>query len=75
MRGSIILISFFVLFTSASLLISSPVLPGSFFCTLIREGVINEYSRYFSAILNGVFYSVILWLVFLAISRRLEKEE
>lgn len=75
MRGSIILISFFLLFTSVSLLISSPVFPGSFFCTLIRENVIREYSRYFSAIFNGAFYGVILWLVFLAIGRRLEKEE
>jgi hypothetical protein len=75
MRGSIILISFFSLFTLASLLISQPVFPGSFFCSLIRENVITEYSRYFSSVFNGVFYSVILWLVFSAISRRLEKEE
>jgi hypothetical protein len=75
MRGAIILLSFFLIFTSASLLISSPMFPGSFFCALIGEDVIREYSRYFSAIFNGVFYGVIFWLVFSVVSRRLEKEE
>jgi len=48
--------------------------PGNFFCTLIG-GSTAEYSRYLSAVFNGVFYGVILWLVFTVISRRLEKEK
>jgi len=47
--------------------------PGNFFCTLIGEAI-SEYARYLSAIFNGVFYGVILWLVFVVISKRLEKE-
>jgi hypothetical protein len=74
MRGAIILLSFLLLFMSASLLIPSPMFPGNFFCTLIGESI-SEYSRYLSAIFNGVFYGVILWLVFIVISRRLEKEK
>jgi len=68
-----ILIAFFFLFTSASLLIPSPMFPGNFFCALIGEAI-SEYAGYLSAIFNGVFYGVILWLVFVVISKRLEKE-
>jgi hypothetical protein len=74
MRGAIILISFLLLFMSASLLIPSPMFPGNFFCALIG-GSIGEYSRFLSAVFNGVFYGVILWLVFAVISGRLEKEK
>lgn len=74
MRGAVILIAFFVLFTSASLLIPSPMFPGNFFCALIGEAV-SGCSEYLSAIFNGVFYGVILWLVFIFISKRLEEEK
>jgi hypothetical protein len=59
---------------SASLLISSPMFPGDFFCALIGRSI-SEYSQYLSAIINGVFYGFILWLSFAVISRRLEKEK
>ena len=72
MRGAIILIAFFLLFASASLLIPSPMFPGNFFCTLIGEAI-SEYAGYLSAIFNGVFYGVILWSIFVVISKRLEK--
>jgi hypothetical protein len=74
MRGAIILISFLLLFMSASLLIPSPMFPGNFFCTLIGESI-AEYSSFLSAVFNGVFYGVILWLIFAVISRRLEREK
>jgi hypothetical protein len=74
MRGALILIAFFSLFTVASLLIPSPMFPGNFFCTLIG-GAINEYAGIFSAVFNGLFYGVILWIVFIVISRRLEVEK
>lgn len=72
MRGAVILIVFFLLFVSASLLIPSPMFPGTFFCALIGQAI-NEYTGYLSAVFNGVFYSVILWLVFIIISKRLEE--
>ena len=73
MRVLAILIAFFFVFTSASLLIPSPMFPGNFFCALIGEAI-SEYAGYLSAIFNGVFYGVILWLIFVVISKRLEKE-
>lgn len=71
MRGVLILIVFFLLFTFASLLIPTPMFPGNFFCTLIGDSVV-EYAEYLSAVFNGVFYGVILWLVFVVVARKLE---
>jgi len=74
MRGTIILIVFFLFFVLTSLLIPSPMFPGDFFCTLIG-GAVSGYAEYLSAIFNGVFYGVILWLIFIFISKRLEEEK
>jgi hypothetical protein len=72
MRGVLILIAFFSTVFLASLLIPSPMFPGNFFCALIGEAV-NQYVGYLSALFNGVFYGLILWLVFVVISKRLEE--
>lgn len=72
MKGTLILVVFFLMFTSASLLIPSPMFPGNFFCMLIGEAI-SQYVGYFSALFNGVFYALILWLVFVVLSRRLEE--
>lgn len=73
MRGVLILIVFFLMFTVASLLIPRPMFPGSFFCTSIGS-LASGYIGYVSAVFNGFFYGVILWVVFVGISRRLETE-
>jgi hypothetical protein len=74
MRGAAILLAFFLLFTSASLLIPSPMFPGNFFCALIGEAI-SQYAPYLSALFNGIFYGIILWLVFSLISKRFEEEK
>lgn len=74
MRGAVILIVFFSLFTAASLLIPSPMFPGNVLCTLIG-GVASEYIVYVSALFNGILYGVTLWLVFIAVSRRIAQEK
>jgi hypothetical protein len=68
----LIALAFFSLFAAASLLIPVPLFPGSWFCALIGHGV-QEYVGVLSAMFNGLFYGVILWLVFVGISRKLEK--
>ena len=69
MKG-IIVLAFFSLFAVASLLIPVPLFPGSWFCALIGQGVL-DYVGVLSAVFNGLFYGVILWLVFIGISRKL----
>ena len=70
----IILMVFFVLFTGASLIIPSPMFPGNVVAGLIG-GLASNYATFVSAFFNGVLYAVVLWIVFMAISRRLEREK
>ena len=74
MKGTIILVVFFVLFTGMSMLIPSPMFPGNVLCTLIGGAAVT-YRTYVSAFFNGVLYGVVLWVVFMSISRRLEREK
>jgi len=69
MKGMIIL-AFFSLCAVASLLIPVPMFPGSWFCALIGQGI-RDYVSVLSAVFNGAFYGVILWLAFVGISRKL----
>jgi pilus assembly protein TadC len=73
-KGLPILLAFFSMFMVASLLIPYPMFPGNVLCQLIGESI-SEYARYVSAVFNGVFYGVILWLTFLGIGRRFEEEK
>jgi hypothetical protein len=73
-RGTPILIIFFLMFTVTSLLAPFPMFPGNFLCLEIGP-VISAYAPYFSAAFNGLFYGVLIWLVFAGISRKLERED
>ena len=74
MRGTPILIIFFLMFTVATLLVPCPMFPGNFLSHSIGA-VVSEYDGYLSAVFNGVFYAIIVWLIFVAIGRRLEQEK
>jgi len=74
MKGSKILVAFFLIFTSASLLIPSPIFPGNVLCAFLG-GEVSRFNGVVGAFLNGVFYGVVVWLVFVGISRRLGGEE
>ena len=73
MRGAPILIIFFLMFTVATLLAPTPMFPGNFLCVQIGP-VISAYTVYLSALFNGIFYGIIVWLVFVGISRKLVQE-
>ncbi len=73
MRGTRILLVFFSIFTSASLLIPCPMFPGNVVCALIGEAA-RRYSGLLGSVFNGLFYGLILWLTFVIISRKLEEE-
>ncbi|TRO46699.1 hypothetical protein E2P60_04705 [Candidatus Bathyarchaeota archaeon] len=70
----IIIIPFFSIFAVASLLIPTPIFPGSWFCAAIGSGI-QEYVIFFSAVFNGLFYGSILWLIFICLSRKLTESE
>jgi hypothetical protein len=47
--------------------------PGSLLLASVG-GASPAYAQYISAVLNGVVYGVVLWTVFVVLSRRLEQE-
>ena len=71
MKG-IIGLAFFSLFATASLLIPVPMFPGSWFSALIGPRI-RDYVSILSALFNGAFYGIILWLMFIGISRKIGK--
>ena len=73
MRGAPILMIFFLMFTTASLLAPFPMFPGNFLCFTIGP-TISQYKLWLSAGFNGLFYGVMVWLVFAGLSRKLEQE-
>ena len=73
MKGLSILLAFFSLFAIASILIPAPMFPGSWFCALLG-GIIQGYVNVLSAVFNGAFYGVILWLMFVGIGKKLAEQ-
>ena len=70
----LLIIAFFSIFAAASLLIPTPLFPGSWFCTVIGSGI-QEYIGILSAVFNGFFYGAILWLIFISLSRKLSESK
>jgi len=72
MFGTIIFIIFFAIFTTASILLPVQFFPGSLLenLTIIPQ----EYEQYVSAIANGLIYSTIIWLISLAINKKIKEE-
>ena len=73
MKGLSILLAFFSLFAIASILIPVPMFPGSWFSALLGERI-QEYVGVLSAVFNGAFYGVILWLMFVGIGKKLTEQ-
>jgi hypothetical protein len=66
------MVAFFSLFAPASLLIPIPMFPGSWFVGLMGQRAL-EYISILSRLFKGLFYGVILWTVFIALSRKLSE--
>ena len=72
MRGGAVFLSFFILFTLASLAVPVPLFPGNLFPMWF--GVSSAYyASLFSAVVNGVTYGFLVWLVFVVATRSLEE--
>jgi hypothetical protein len=72
MKSAQILLAFFSIFAVASIIIPSPMFPGSWFCSLLGERA-QEYVQVLSAVFNGAFYGGILWLMFVGLGKKLEQ--
>jgi hypothetical protein len=73
MRGGAIFLAFFGLFTVASYAVPVPLFPGNLILLLGFVTVPTEFASSISAIVNGVTYGLVVWLVFVLVSRRFEE--
>ena len=72
MRATAIFLSFFILFTIASLAVPVPLYPGNMIPTWFRIPL-SEYTHYIEGITNGLVYGFITWIVFFSINRKMDK--
>jgi hypothetical protein len=73
MRGGPIFLVFFGLFAVASYAVPVPLFPGSFVPLLGIVSIPGAYTPVVSAVVNGLVYGLIVWLVFILVSRRFEE--
>src|SRR5271157_1665901 len=73
MRGTPIIILFFLMFTTASILAPFPMFPGNFLCTKLGPTV-AEYALHAGAADEALFYGGVVRLVVGDLSRKLGQE-
>ena len=72
MRATAIFISFFILFTAASVAVPIPLFPGNMISAFL-EIQTSDYSLYLGALTNGLTYGFITWVIFYLVDKRVEK--
>jgi len=73
MRGGAIFLAFSMLFAVASYAVPVPLFPGSLVPALGVVNVPAGYAPLISAVVNGLVYGLVVWLVFVLVSRRFEE--
>jgi len=72
MKDSPIFVAFFVFFTLATILVPVPMFPGNMI--YIWFGIpAMSYAFYISAIINGITYGLVVWIVYVLASKMIEK--
>jgi len=72
MRGGAVFLAFFTLFTLASLAVPVPLFPGNMVHAWFSLPL-TQYASLISALANGVTYGLIVWLVFVLATKRLDE--
>jgi len=72
MRGGAVFLAFFLLFTLASLAVPAPLFPGSVIHALLGLPV-DSYAPLVSALTNGITYGLVVWVVFVVATRRMDE--
>ena len=71
-RATAIFLSFFILFTAASVAVPIPLFPGNMICSHL-EMITSAYAPYLGALTNGLTYSFVTWIIFYLVDKRMEK--
>jgi len=72
MRGGPIFLAFFVVFGAASYAVPVPLFPGNVVPSWFNI-VPTVYSPLMGAVVNGLVYGFVVWLVFVLVSRKFEE--
>jgi hypothetical protein len=72
LRGGPIFLAFFALFTVASFAVPVPLFPGNVVPVWFSSPS-PDYASLVSAVVNGVTYGLIVWLVFIVATRKLDE--
>lgn len=72
MKNSLVFVVFFVFFTLATLAVPIPMFPGNAIHTWFGIPP-TQYTSYISAITNGITYSLVTWIVYVLIVKKIEK--
>lgn len=71
-RATAIFLSFFMLFTAASVAVPIPLFPGNIICSHL-EMTTSAYASYLGALTNGLTYGFLNWIIFYLVDKRMEK--
>lgn len=72
MRGGAVFLAFLLLFTLASLAVPVPLFPGNMIPVWLGLSS-TDYASLISAVANGITYSMVVWLVFVLATRKLDE--
>ncbi|MGD8544294.1 MAG: hypothetical protein PVG48_04170 [Candidatus Bathyarchaeota archaeon] len=72
MKDSPVFIVFFAFFTLTTIVVPVPMFPGNMIYTWFGIPV-TPYAFYVSAILNGITYGLVAWIVYVLASKKIEK--
>jgi len=72
MKDSPVFIVFFAFFTLATIVVPVPMFPGNMIHTWFGIPA-TSYTFYVSAILNGITYGLVAWIVYVLASKKIEK--
>ena len=72
MKAAQVFISFFLVFTAASIAVPIPLFPGNLITSFFPISFV-DYIIYIEAITNGIVYGLVIWLIFSLIIKKLDK--
>jgi hypothetical protein len=72
LRGGAIFLVFFALFTVASFAVPVPLFPGNVVPVWLSLPS-PDYASLVSAVVNGITYGLVVWLVFVLATRKLDE--
>jgi len=72
MKDSPVFVVFFLFFAFATIVVPVPMFPGNMIYTWFGTPSAS-YAFYISAIINGITYGFVAWIIYVLVSKKIEK--